>query len=201
MNENYRCIARATPGGTKLQKEARRQEAQERTDAGCVPDAPSSRSCPPDRQDQVDSVHDFSGAMVKRSAAMPCCCLGTMPARLDVRIETSPGKGRQVRSPWWQPWGTDVNLRLSPGRGDTIIQIPARSPDVGCVPDAPSSCVCPPDRQDQVDLLHDFFRPHLRGTDANNHSVVPLRKKSAASEARGPCSREQRILPDTCSVP
>ena len=67
-------------------------------------------------------------------------------------------------SPWRQPWGTDVNLRLSPGRGDTIIQIPAGSPD-------------------QVDFVHEFLQLDVRGTDGHNHSVVRLTKKAATSDA------------------
>ena len=35
----------------------------------------------------------------------------------------------------------------------------------------------------------------------HNHPVVLLTKKSAAGKVRGACSRQERILPDTFSVP
>ena len=54
--------------------------------------------------------------------------------------------------------------------------------------------------RDQVDFVDDFLRLDVRGTDGDNHSVVRLTKESGAGEARGACSRQEKILPDSFSV-
>ena len=53
----------------------------------------------------------------------------------------------------------------------------------------------------QPDFVPDLPRLDVRGPDGHNPSVVRLTKKSAAGEAGGACSGQERILPDTFSTP
>ena len=102
-------------------------------------------------------------------------------------VPEGPGHLATGASPWNQDTGN-----TSPG-GATEVR---RAKPNGIV-----VYVVPLDRKIQVDFVHDFLWPDLRGTHGHHHSVVPLTKKSPSGEAGKACSREQRILPDTCPVP